>query len=83
MAGGREFSGGANADASGGTIRTLQGGKPRLDGGVAGAERVVFGIADGRLVLGIVAAVMRGDFVGEPREFLRGFRLAQAFNRPR
>ena len=62
--------------AAGGELR-----KARLDRRIATAQFVVFGIGDGGCVFLIVAAVMAGDFVGQPcvlslrllfREFVDG-----------
>ena len=56
---------GADAQAqavAGGELR-----KTRLDRRVAAAQFVIFGVGDGGRVFLIVAAIMAGDFVGQPR----------------
>ncbi len=54
--------------------------KTRFDRGIATAQFVILGVADGRRVVLIVAAIMAGDFVAEPR--MLGLRLSfgQRFN---
>ena len=44
-------------------------------------QRVVFGIGDGRRVLGMVAPVVLGDLVGKPRELGGGLVLGQLIDR--
>jgi hypothetical protein len=56
---------GADAQAqavAGGELR-----KTRLDRRVAAAQFVIFGVGDGGRVFLIIAAIMAGDFVGQPR----------------
>ena len=52
-------------------------GKARLDLLVAPAQRVVFGIRDGRRVLLVVALVVRADLGREPLELGLGLRLGE------
>ena len=52
-------------------------GKARLDRLVARAQRVVFGVRDGRRVLLIVALVVLGDLGGEPLELSLRLRFGQ------
>ena len=60
------------ADATRRRILTYQRRETRLDGGVAQTQRIVFGVRDDRLVLGMVEPVVLGDLGGEAFEFRRG-----------
>src|SRR3954471_4839066 len=55
--------------------------KARLDSPIALAQSVVFGIRNGRCIVEIIAAIVRGDFAGEPFEFRGGFRFRKRVHR--
>ena len=60
-----EFLAGLGADAVAGTVGAHEIREARLDGGIAPAQRVVFGVADGRRIVQIIAPVMGGDLAGQ------------------
>jgi len=66
-------------------IRSLQLGKPDLDGEIAQPQRVVFGVGDERRVVLIVAPVMLGDLARQALQFasclLGGQRLQRLFGK--
>ncbi len=52
-------------------------GKAGLDGGVAPAQRIVFGVGNQGRVFGVIGAVVAGDFLREPGEFVGRFGFGQ------
>ncbi len=68
-----EFFADLGADALGRTVGPHQQGKALLDRLIAAAQRIIGGVADGRRVFAIIAAVMLGDLPRQPVQLL--FRL--------
>ena len=76
-----ETLGGFRAHALRGAVVADQFGKAFFDFVVAQAQRVIFGVGDGRRVVLVIALVVRRDLLGEARQLALRFLLAQLVRR--